>query len=428
MSGRTRHNVSTAFQTHYEYDRYGFADRPEFIRTGDFLVTSDSVIVDGTHPGWETSTGDVGGPLYLYSDVWEFSPAVVSVTESPWHFYRGAFVPMQMEAGSGGEDLSFPIASDYDMIRDGASCITRTTPTRPLVNFSNDMGETLEGGLPAVVGLETMKSRTKFLMSQQAKGVKFQPSHEVRGLGSKMRTKKPASKLSGSEYLNVEFGWLPLLSDVDKLVKAVKSSNKLITQYLHGSRQKIRRRYSLPDDVADGAFSGNAFASPDLFGVFGHGEGSSHASKRNWFSGAFEYYVPVGDDFGSRMRRWVSEANRLSGSSLTPSVLWELAPWSWAVDWFANVGDVMANISALGSDGLVLQYGYVMSENISQTTIAASFTCPLNGEEYPCSSTHTIKCAKRLGATPYGFGFDLSSLSAKQEAVIVALGLSKSHR
>jgi len=81
----------------------------------------------------------------------------------------------------------------------------------------------------------------------------------------------------------------------------------------------------------------------------------------------------------------------------------------------------MHNVSALGRDGLVMQYGYVMHENTRHLYANASST------QYSSSASVHVKdlFQVRTAATPYGFGVDLKSLSAKQIAILAALGLSR---
>jgi hypothetical protein len=126
------------------------------------------------------------------------------------------------------------------------------------------------------------------------------------------------------------------------------------------------------------------------------------------------------------MVRDAALADKLFGISLTPEVLWNLAPWSWAVDWFSNTGDVISNLSDWASDGLVLQYGYMMEHTVSSYTYSMSPTGIYRGVPAPPVSFVTETKIRRR-ASPFGFGINLSALSARQNAILVALGLSRGH-
>jgi hypothetical protein len=123
------------------------------------------------------------------------------------------------------------------------------------------------------------------------------------------------------------------------------------------------------------------------------------------------------------MGYWQSQASKILGVRLTPDTVWNLNPWTWAADWFANTGDLMTNVSNLGTDGLVLQYGYQMAEETLLTSKAAAF----EGSDgiYSTSRDITHKRCKRIAAKPYGFDAELNTLTSRQLAIIAALGLSQ---
>jgi hypothetical protein len=124
------------------------------------------------------------------------------------------------------------------------------------------------------------------------------------------------------------------------------------------------------------------------------------------------------------MSKTRSVANKLIGLRLTPDVVWSVAPWSWAVDWFTNTGDVLKNNSALGNDGLTLLYGYHMRE-YTVKTVTVSTTLPFNGNG-PLTSTRTIErtVKQRRPANPYGFGAGGLPLTTRKQAIIAAIATS----
>jgi hypothetical protein len=114
-----------------------------------------------------------------------------------------------------------------------------------------------------------------------------------------------------------------------------------------------------------------------------------------------------------------ADAKKLLGIRLTPDTLWQLAPWSWAGDWVANTGDIITNVSNLGVDGLVMQYGYMMSHSSYEES--TSF-------EYQGSNgfyRYVQETKKRVPASPYGFGLVFDGLSNHQKAIAAALGITR---
>jgi hypothetical protein len=286
---------------------------------------------------------------------------------------------------------SASLTSDSALDSSGTTAIARSTPTSPASDMAVFLGETMSDGFPAVAGANALKERARI----------------ARG--------------AGGEYLNVQFGWLPLVADITAFANAVEHSGQILDQYHRDSGQKIRRAFQFPAVSSTDLQQASNFtpvpAASGLGFLTGHQVTTQHTEM--WFKGAFRYHVPVSSGDLLNFERWRSDARKLLGVRMTPEVLWNISPWSWAADWFGSVGDVMHNVSELGTDGLVLQYGYMMKFHDVVTTV----------EGRTASGAYTSRTLRsvykqRRPATPYGFGVDLHSLSAKQTAILVALGLS----
>jgi len=121
----------------------------------------------------------------------------------------------------------------------------------------------------------------------------------------------------------------------------------------------------------------------------------------------------------------VQKAKYLLGlQGLTPALLWELTPFSWLIDWFANIGTLISVNQALQENNLVLRYGYLMQKNTALVTIAHPGYPFYTGHTGPLSATLTYEWKQRVRATPYGFGINTATLSASQWAILAALGLT----
>jgi len=374
------------------------SDHDPFEKTQRQGQVDETIVGQGSHWAWpprRSFKGDIGGFLDLtrreisypawggpYSGPRFKGPVTLNAT--------GLFAP-----GFGGSTSTLATNAIFNVF--GATAIARVLPTNPNSSLSTALGELKKDGLPSIPG-------------------------------SSMRDQADLARKAGNEFLNVEFGWLPLVNDVRKFADSVKRSRVLIDQYRRDSDRKIRRRYVLPVDDTVTVLTGTAQGSGALF--FPNATYTKTVGERFWFSGAFRYHVPVGDDFYSRLRRYESYSHRLFDTRLTPELLWNLAPWSWAVDWFTNTGDVIHNISALGADGLVMQYGYVMRHAYIDEVAEGTYSGSLNyGAVSGYASKRILSEVKqRRGANPYGFGVTFSSLSATQLAVLTALGLTRGQR
>jgi hypothetical protein len=294
---------------------------------------------------------------------------------------------------------------------DGATAISLCAPTNPNAELGVAVSEMYREGLPSLPGIRTWKHRT---------GV---------------------ARAAAGEFLNAEFGWLPLVSDITNTANSVRHSRDILHQYHRDSGSNVRREFSFPVDNSVTVFDIGA-AKPSVgprgftempgFVNVTSGFGAMNRSQtltiesRKWFSGCFTYTVPSQSDSWHGIERNAADADKLFGISLTPDIVWELTPWSWAVDWFTNTGDVIHNINNFAIQGLVMRYGYMMEESI--VTIDVRFTGPKSGVDsssWPATPPQTLKLTskRRVPANPFGFGVTTSGLSATQVAIAAALGI-----
>ena len=330
-----------------------------------------------------------GGPWTLTRDTTTYS--------HPSRYHQWGSPPGNLGSGTirinspttGITSLSIPAApNDLTLNAMGTTAIARTEPTNPAFDLSVFLGELRAEGLPNLPG-------------------------------STVRDKVGIARSSGSEYLNVEFGWSPLVRGVRDFCRVVSDSDHILNSYRSHANKVIDRSYQWPEET-DWQWDSCNFTVDPAIGFYTGGGRLQHTWKRTWFEVEYLYHIPVGMSAGDKFSRYGSYARKLLGIDLSPEVLWNLSPWSWAADWFGNVGDVMHNISALGTDGLVLRNGYIMCHSGRMTKDSGMFASV--SMEY---KTRLQESKLRRSATPYGFGVSFSSLSAKQIAVISALGLSR---
>lgn len=360
----------------------------------------------------ELSLRDVGGPFTsVKKSTWISHPWVEIFAETPGrrHSYRGPLIA----ANSGVHEYSsqWPISTlaDYqEMVQLGTKAIALTLPTNPAANLATTLGELRNDGLPSI----PTRAMTRAVLNR------------YRALGS-----------VGSEFLNVVFGWQPLIADVRKLAHSVQESAKITEQFVRDSGRPIRRRLNFPtvrktthEVLQSGAVVTPWPAlNPDLYAsTAGTLTKTSETVTRTWFSACYTYYLDPGVTTMGRLRRNEQIAARLYGTRINPETLWELTPWSWAVDWVTNVGDVMTNISALLNDSLVIRWAYVMRETRVTDTYVITGPTFKSGHVGPFTQSFTTVTRQRIKATPYGFGLTDASFSTRQWAILAALGISRS--
>lgn len=114
----------------------------------------------------------------------------------------------------------------------------------------------------------------------------------------------------------------------------------------------------------------------------------------------------------------------MAGLSITPAVAWELIPWSWFIDYFLHVGDLLENLDHGVASECAAKYAYLMntSEMRSEQQNFAGFK---HGAGISGVATISTVTKTRSVASPFGFGLT-GELNPGQLAILSALGLSRS--
>nr|QDH89532.1 MAG: hypothetical protein H4Rhizo43412_000004 [Leviviridae sp.] len=298
------------------------------------------------------------------------------------------------------------------MAADGATAVSQSAPTNPTANLGTTLAESFREGVPSLPGIQSWKRRASI------------------------------AKNAGSEYLNYQFGWAPLASEIHSVVRTSRHHRDILQNYRHGEGRNTHRRFDFPLDITR-----KEVEIPPAYGLTGMNStyipSSSSApsrtcslvrERRRWFEGCFTYGGPSKIDSFGRAIGYGSDADALYGLALTPDVLWELTPWSWAVDWFTNAGDVISNISAFATAGLVMRYGYMMEESIETVSVNSGPEYLRNKQSKghygtvevgPNSRGFETVTKRRVPANPFGFGIGWEGLSPTQLAITAALGITR---
>lgn len=294
------------------------------------------------------------------------------------------------------------LLTDHEMDMRGTTAIARCKPGEPSTSLGVGLAELLKDGLPSIIGLNLLKSRK--------------------------RPRKGAS----SEYLNYQFGLAPLISEAKGFAQGVKKFDQLLTQYERDAGRTIRRKYFFPEERssstanAGGLFRPSASQLRSKYALDGGTTVRERViTRRVWFSGSFTYYLPHDYYNRGKITEMSSRVNAVLGTDLSLETLWNVAPWSWAVDWFSTAGDTLSNAQDFLSKGLVMHYGYLMVHTIVQDTYSHGYPTPSGVRPRIPSLTFITESKQRRKANPFGFGVEWANLSPYQLSIAAALGLNR---
>lgn len=366
-------------------------------------------MLDGLHGRRPKPGKSWGGPLVANSHEWTFPGKRVRYdVPAKWPAGRWTYVgEWWPEAPWTVVPLSVPLPTYLTAM--GTKGIAQAAPTRPQAGLTQFVAELKDIPKAPILGLYraiAKGGRKKDLIRRAGNGI-------------------------GHEYLNFEFGWRPLVADMMDFHKSTKKASKTIDQLLRDSGRDVKRRRQLRSDTV------RAPESESPLNTIGAGPSSQFLTPVDklrtnstiytdvWFEGVFTYYISAGDSYFSAARRNEQVLSKLYGTRFGIDTLWELTPWSWALDWVGNIGDVARNLAAFSNDGLVLKRGWIMYHQrhvVSKSLIARRID---NGMLDSTTAALLRDIKMRQAATPFGFGLSWSGFSDRQLAIAAALGLSR---
>jgi hemolysin-activating ACP:hemolysin acyltransferase len=253
-------------------------------------------------------------------------------------------------------------------------------------------------------------------------------------------------KSVADSFLNHHFGWVPFIKDLRQFHDVFQNSEKYIDQISRDNNRWIKRVRVMETTeketlVSKGGITGavspwigappwNMCRSQNVPGIgntMANWTISEQLQTRVWAMGQFRYYRPEFDlsnpDYSSQ---WNDLQRRLLlyGARISPSNVWKSTPWTWLIDWFSNIGDHIDLVNDIAIDGIVSKYMYVMRHSVRRFILRSTM--------YYWQSSLTldwiryVETKQRQRAwTPYGFSLFGKDLSAKQWAILGALGISK---
>lgn len=293
-------------------------------------------------------------------------------------------------------------------------------PTKQVAQVGETVIALLRGEVPAILG-----NIRKFIAEGRRR---FDPKHV------------------GSEYLNQVFGWQPLISEIQSVIKTLM----IIDHMIYGEAWRRQRQIAWPSvgrSTLSVLSTSSAYLTQPDAGVpmsrISLPTSAPSGKSSEWYLDEWKSYdirlsarlVPIARPtlLGNRyVDQAVEQLEKLG--FWYPSLGWDLLPYSWLIDWVTSLGASINNATKYGSSpGQVnIDYAWATSQ-LSVLSTARPVQEGWTQDRLLVSKTSgtakSLSVSKtRFSATPFGFGLDLSGLKAGQIAILVALGLAKSRR
>lgn len=267
------------------------------------------------------SSSSLSDPKYWYSNtqVGDDGPVetVAGRTRDKWNKYDATFWVQRRSVGK----YRYLGAGPYDIWADGS----RTPPSyfgnNDILTLQSRLSEQVKGhnfnmAVAAAEGKKTVQMVTKAITDiggaiRDLKRGRFESA--ARRFGVSRRPSALSEKDVAGRWLELQYGWKPLISDVYESAKAYEA----LTSPPRVSRISVSIRKSTPFDSS---------ASPSLFA----------------FKGTIEERMRIIYEMTE-----VMSAPRSLGLLNPASVAWELIPYSFVVDWFLPIGTYLENLNVI---------------------------------------------------------------------------------
>jgi len=253
----------------------------------------------------------------------------------------------------------------------------------------------------------------------------------IKNLGDLLTRKQRGLPLvSGNDianhYLATQFGWLPLIRDIQDLMDLQSHTMKRVRELnsLYKSPKGLRRRLQFES-------ASSSTTTEDVLGLAGSAVMRTTIShmivKNSWGTINWRPSNPIGfvspsdsqiQDQAYRVVRGLTVEGTLKGA-------WDLIPWTWLLGWFTNVGKLaLANSNTVpASHGpcCFMSQSRTASE-ISNVTITGSDA----GRNAVTSSGVFIETRKtRVVSGAVVPGFNVPFLSTFRLSILAALGVQR---
>lgn len=234
---------------------------------------------------------------------------------------------------------------------------------------------------------------------------------------------------AGREHLNIQFGWLPLISEIQSVIKTLLTLDELI---YGGSDRRIRNYEYTPliESRTDTVVSSSGYNSRGpryhnrYYGLVSKYPVTIRATTDLRLSARL---TPVARPT-IKSKDFVSQAGDvlLKLGAWYPGLGWDLLPYSWLVDWFVHLGQAIDRVATYGSKPGQTNVDYAWCNQRSVYTVTGHFSNLAGGTLVVRPTVmETTVTNHRFQGTPFGFGTTYSGLNAWQVSILVALGLAR---
>lgn len=312
-------------------------------------------------------------------------------------------------------------------------------------NYASLQGRSLRVMLPAIrpqlslvnsiVELKDFRSHGQFLLSlrdpaKRAKVIErmrrfFRPKQMDR------RTIRRYYKSTADGYLQAEFAILPLLADISGITTALSSLHRELTELLDRERKPQERHYSCPldatiyEDRVDNLFVDDQWVSElTRLGVANQVRSVTYESAMFYATIRYSYSLPGLEWRNAKLKALLDSM----GVNLNPGIIWNAMPWTFVIDWVANVGSFLDGfrLNNIEPRTHIQEYcSSVLIDRWIQCDLALNVGYGGMGEPVPASNIHEVAYKRTVGMADIAYWVKTSGVSTKEFSLAAALAAAR---
>lgn len=244
-----------------------------------------------------------------------------------------------------------------------------------------------------------------------------------------------APKKAADHFINHNFGWVPFVKDVTSFFDVIINTDDILQRISDENARFVRRRATLVDDYKVTKVNSGTGYRVEPFGAYIDYLCNGTPTWELWLEeitmassvGSFVYYRPEFDRKDPGYHSLINTLSRqmtIHGVRISPSNIYKAIPWSWAIDWFSNVGKHIELVSDEFMDSMAARYLFVSHRKYQRYILKQHIPFKSGPRTFEFSRLVEVK-QRRAANTPYGFGLTWDNLSPKQLAILGALGISR---
>jgi hypothetical protein len=246
-----------------------------------------------------------------------------------------------------------------------------------------------------------------------------------------------APKEAANQYLNHQFGWVPLVNDVQKVCQVIIDNHEILQRKKAQNDKWIERKFAeqqIENEFLAGQYNFIGCSPADDY-QFRRVVSSwqpytitVQEIENVWYKGQFKYYYPQFDDnsweAGFPALQAVHQQLSLLGTNVDPVLLYKLTPWTWMLDWFTDVGAGLQRLQDEIDNCVVSKYAYIMRDRTVRYRLRCRFSTDQGSRDLSWFLGGRLKSRESADGA-FGFNLKPADYSPFQISILGALGLSR---